>query len=108
MIEVTKNLQLSTWHRIVDGVPLGVGVGIARSGPIWTVYLAWKEEDNFCWTKLIAEKDLSTPKDFFHYTTFTWRLYSYAQLYKNAIKQVVDEINVRHSGPRVQLSCLLC
>jgi hypothetical protein len=49
---------------------------------------------------------MSEPSGFLDYTTFTWRLFCYAKLFKEAIKQFVVELNVR-SAPHFALCLLL-
>jgi hypothetical protein len=104
MKHVVETLKLPWDRDAANGVRVSVGIGIGLSGPLWTVSLAWREEDRIIhWTKIISQKDMSEPSGFLDYTSFTWRLFCYAKLFKEAIKQFVSE--VKYAPLRFVLAC---
>jgi hypothetical protein len=91
---IKDSLNLSAWNGKHDNLPLPVAVGTLRCGAKWSVYLMWREGDDqpFQWAKIIKEMDLSDPEEFLHYTTFTFRLFRYGQLFKDAVKKFVVDV----------------
>ncbi len=110
MHHIKDSLELPDWTSVVGGIPLPIAVGTMRCGAEWSVYLMWRESESekFMWTKVVKKKDLSEAGGFLHYAAFTFRLFRYSQMFKQAVQACEDEARLpttpHHTTPHHTVS----